>query len=304
MYLLIPAMHCLATGLLLGQEPAASETPIPGEKAFPGRAIRVPLGVKESKPVIPSVEELIEKSRDAKVEADRLWIVIEHAKSGGISLIDLDKDGSCYLIERERFRTGGDSPFKQPTGNFVRFGKTIPRALRENMMDLACRKSVLFGVGGVRPLSKVESTRMRLGVAGNYGRSVHTSLLAPFDQYPEAFREAVMSLLATARAMPLRKTVRGLVSAQFIDPRQAKRLTVLGGQTLVAVRDPGKEATVLPPAVAAARMPGRMVVVENEEDWQRVLSYLSGGTGQVKDKHCLISVGAHCYRLFVEPLGE
>lgn len=284
-------MHFFATGLLWGQES-------PGQKALPGGTVRVPLGVKESKPVIPSVEKLIERSREAKVAADRVWIVIEYAKNGGTSVIDLGNDGSCYLIEREQFRPGGSSPF------IVRFGKTIPRALRENMMDLACRKSVLFGVGGVRPLSKVESTRMRLGVAGNHGRSVHTSRLAPFDLYPEAFREAVMGLLAAARAMPLRKAVRGVVSAQFIDPRQAKRLTVLGGQTLVAVRDPGKEATVLSPAVAAARMPGRMVAVEKEEDWQRILSYLSGGTGQVRGDHCLISVGAHCYRLLVEPLGE
>jgi hypothetical protein len=298
MCLLIAAMHFLATGLLWGQEPAVSGVPIPGEKAFPGRAIRVPLGVKESKPVIPSIEKLIEKSRDAKVEADRVWIVIEHPKSGGMSVIDLDKDGSCYLMEREQFRQGG-SP-----SCIVRSGKTIPRALRENMIDLACRKSVLFGVGGVRLLSKVESTRMRLGVAANYGRSVYTSRPATFDQYPQAFREAVISLLAAARKLPLSEQARGIVSAQFVDPRQARRLTVLGGQALVAVRDPGKDATVLSPVVAAARMPGRMVVVEKEEDWQRVLSYLSGGTGQVRDDHCLISVGAHCYRLLVEPLGE
>ena len=293
MYLFIPVVCFFVTGLLCGQEPPVT----PGKSPVQG-AIRVPLGVKESKPAVPSVEKLIEKSRDAKVEADRVWIVIEHAKSVGMSVIDLDKDGSCYLMEREQFRQGG-SP-----SCIVRSGKTIPRALRENMIDLACRKSVLFGVGGVRLLSKVESTRVSLGVAANYGRNVYTSLPATFDQYPEAFREAVITLLAAARKLPLSEQARGIVSAQFIDPRQARRLTVLGGQALVAVRDPGKEATVLAPAVAAARMPGRMVVVDEEGDWQRILSYLSGGTGQVRDDHCLISVGAHCYRLFVEPVGE
>ena len=79
---------------------------------------------------------------------------------------------------------------------------------------------------------------------------------------------------------------------------------MLDGRALVAVRDPGKDAVILPPVVAASRMPGRKVAVEKEEDWKRVLSYLSGGTGQITGDHCLISLGAHTYRLLVEPIAE
>ncbi|MCP4849895.1 MAG: hypothetical protein GY899_18305 [Verrucomicrobiaceae bacterium] len=272
--------------------------PLPPGKTRLQGAIKVPLGVRESKPAVPSVEKLIEKSRDARVEADRAWIVIDHAGNGGVSVIDLNSEGECYLIERGG--TGNVETFSW----IVRGGNTIPRIIVDNMMDLACRKSVLFGVGGAGLLSRVDSGKMRLGVAANNGRSVHTSRSAGFNQYPAAFREGVLALLTAARALPLTKSVKGMVSAEFIDPRQARRLTVLEGKTLVAVRDPGKDAVVLSPVVAAARMPGRKVVAEKEEDWNRILSYLSGGTGQITGDHCLISLGVHTYRLFVEPIAE
>ena len=293
MFLFIPVVCFFATGLLSGQEPPVTrgKSPVQG-------AIRVPLGVKESKPVVPSVEKLIEKSREASVKADRAWIVIEHAGKGGVSVIDLDRDGHCYLMER------GGSGSGETSSWIVRSGNTIPRVISDNMMDLACRKSVLFGVSGTGLLSRVDSGRLRLGVAASNGRSVYTSRLAAFDQYPPDFREGVLGLLAAARTLPLTKSVRGMVSAEFIDPRQARRLTVLDGRVLVAVRDPGKDAVILPPVVAASRMPGRKVAVEKEEDWKRVLSYLSGGTGQNTGDHCLISLGVHTYRLLVEPIAE
>jgi hypothetical protein len=298
MYLFIPIVCFLATGLLCGQEPAIPKVPVPAGKPLVKGAIRVPLGVRESKPAVPSVEALIEKSREASVRSDRAWIVIEHAGKGGMSVIDLAGDGHCYLMERA-------GATKSETSSWiVRTGNTIPRAITDNMMQLASRKSVLFGVGGRRLLSRVDSGNLRLGVAANNGRSVHTSRPAALDQYPPDFMEGVLSLLAAARTLPLTKSVRGMVRAEFIDPRQARRLTVLDGRTLVAVRDPGRDATVLPPAVAAARMPGRRVAVDTEEDWKRILSYLSGGTGQINGDHCLISLGAHTYRLFVEPLSQ
>lgn len=298
MSLFIPLVCFFATGLLCGQEPPVPPVPELAGKSPVQAVIKVPLGVKESKPVVPSVEQLIEKSRQARVEADRAWIVIEHAKDGGVSVIDLSRDGECYLMER------GGSTKAETSSWIVRSGNTIPRAIGENMMDLACRKSMLFGVGGSSLLSKVDPGSLRLGVAANNGRSVHTSRSAAFHQYPQVFREAVLGLLAAARTLPITRSVRGIVTAEFIDPRQARRLTVLEGKVLVAVRDPGKDAVILSPVVAAARMPGRKVVVETEEDWKRILSYLSGGTGQVTGDHCLISLGAHTYRLFVEAIAE
>ena len=297
LYLFIPLVGFLATGLLCGQESSGKKFPIPELKAPIEGAIRVPLGIKESKPAVPSVEKLIEKSREASVEADQAWIDIEHSGNGGVSVIDLGADGYCYLMERG---AGGT----ETASWIIRGGNELPKSMRDNLLRLVSRKSVLFGVGGSRLLSRIDSGNLSLGVAANNGRSVYTSRPAAFGQYPADLREGVLAFLAAARKLQLAKSARGIVRAEFIDPRQARRLTVLEGKRLVAVRDPGAEAKVLPAAVAAARMPGRKVVVASEEDWKRILNYLSGGTGKVQGDHCLVSVGVHTYRLFVEALPE
>ncbi len=297
LYTFISLVSFLATALLCGQDPVAQKAPLPSGKVPVEGAIKVPLGIKESKPAVPSVEKLIEKSREASVEADQAWLILEHAGNGGVSVIDLGADGSCYLMER-----GFGS--KETSSWIVRGGNAIPKEIRDNLMALASRKSVLFGVGNRRLLSRIDSGNLRVGVAANNGSSVHASRPASFGQYPGDFREGVLGILAEARKLPVTKSARGIVRAEFIDPRQARRLTILDGKRLLAVRDPGREASDLPAAVAAARMPGRMVVVDSEEDWKRILSYLSGGTGQIRREHCLISVGVHTYRLFVEALAE
>ncbi len=297
LYTIIPLVSFLATALLCGQDPVAQKAPLPSGKVPVKGAIKVPLGIKESKPAVPSVEKLIEKSREASVEADQAWLILEHAGNGGVSVIDLGADGSCYLMER-------GSGSKETSSWIVRGGNAIPKEIRDNLMALASRKSVLFGVGNRRLLSRIDSGNLKVGVAANNGSSVHASRPASFGQYPGDFREGVLGILAEARKLPVTKSARGIVRAEFIDPRQARRLTILDGKRLLAVRDPGREASDLPAAVAAARMPGRMVVVDSEEDWKRILSYLSGGTGQVRGEHCLISVGVHTYRLFVEALAE
>ncbi len=295
----------LATCLLPAQEPPP---PIPGEEPprktdaepdpAPPKAVVVPLGKKEAKPAVPSVDQLLEASEEGEVEADTMWLIIEHAKRRGLTTIDVLEDGTCQLIERT-FGAGG-----RGDAIVVRAGKGVPASVSGTMMRHARRKTVLFGIGRDRLSLGAGSEQLRVGVAARHGRSVHTSPSAAFDAYPAEVREAVTALLQAARALPVAADVRAVVSAEFVDPRQARRLTAVGGQRLVAVRDPGRDATLLPPAVAAARMPGRKIVVRDALEWERIRSYMTaGGLDPDAGGQCLIAVGVQTFRLSVEVVG-
>ncbi len=298
----------LATCLLCGQE---LPPPIPGEEtARPEKVetvtesaeapkVRVlatlPLGLKDAKPVVPTIERLLLASESAKVPADSMWLIIEHAKRRGVTSIDVGRDGVCQLVERNFGEEGrGDALI-------VRSGKSVPTSIRTTMLELARQKGVLFGIGRDRLLLGAGADRLRIGVAANRGRSVRTSPSAAFDEYPEEVRKAATALLIAARSLPLLKDVKAVISTEFVDPRQARRLTVLEGRHLITVEDPGRDATLLPPAVAAARMPGRKIVVRDALEWEEIRSYLSAADQDPDvDGHCLISVGSQTYRLSVE----
>lgn len=310
----------LATCLLCGQE---LPPPIPGEEAPrpeppkvaevaevatpPGGVdarkvtplLTIPLGLKEAKPAVPTIEHLLQSSESAKVSADSMWITIEHAKRRGVTSIDVGRDGVCHLIERDFGESG------QGDAVIVRSGKSLPTSIRATMMGLARQKGILFGIGRDRLLLGTGGDQLRIGVASNHGRSVHTSPSAAFDEYPAEVREAATALLSAARKLPLLKDVKAVVSTEFVDPRRARRLTALEGQRLIVVDDPDRDATLLPPAVAAARMPGRKIVVRDALEWEEIRSYLSAaGLDPDIDGHCLISVGSQTYRLSVEVLGQ
>ena len=329
----ILASTCLATSLLSGQElpppipgeepsrpstpgtkdpdtpatktpPAAPQTGPVAKEPFGPRIpkaqplVKIPLGTKEVKPVVPTVDRLLESSESAKVEADSMWLIIEHAKRRGMTTIDVGSDGVCQLIERKFGETGRGDPV------IVRAGKSVPKSISSAMMDLARQKGVLFSIGRDRLLLGAGADRLQIGVAANRGRSVHTSPSAAFDEYPKEVRAAATALLEAARDLPMANDVQAVISAEFVDPRQARRLTTLGGSRLISVKDPGREATLLPPAVAASRMPGRKIVVRDALEWEKIRAYMTaGGLNPAADGQCLISVGSQVYRLSVEVVG-
>ena len=254
--------------------------------------------MRNAKPVVSSAEKLMRDSETAMVDGDQFWITIEHARGAGVTSIDVEPSGMCFVIER--LVVDGEL---LPT--VVRAGRELPGATRNAMLNQARKKSVLYGLGRDRVVQGGAAERMRMGVAARLGRSVHSSQSIPLDQYPPAVREATTKLLTTARTLPVVTSVYGIVTAEFVPPQQARRLTVLGGRRLVGVRDPGKEAKVLSATVAAARMPGRRVVVTDPVEWDRILGYLTGGgLEQEAASSCLIAVGSQVFRLDVEALGQ
>jgi len=268
------------------------------------RAVQIPLGIRDAKPIVPKTEELMRASEKGIVDGDTMWMTIDHARSQGVTTVDLGRDGLCFLIER-KVVDGKVAPL------VVRGGKGIPANVREAILQQARKKAVLFGLGRDRLLVGSGSQRMRLGVSARYGRSVHSSQSILFDEFPAEVRKAATDLLEAARILPVASIAKGVVSAEFVPPQQARRLTILSGRRLIAVRDPGKAATVLHPAVAAARMPGRSVVVLDELQWEQIQGYLTAGgtdpaaaTGPDRGTgQCLIAVGAQTYRLTVSPVG-
>ena len=124
----------------------------------------------------------------------------------------------------------------------------------------------------------------------------------PFSQYPEEFRESVAILMEETRRFPLNRNGLGVISSEFVNPRQAKRLTVISGQKLIAVKDPGKEAKSLSAIVGASRMPGRRIVVTDPTEWLRIITYLNYDKpgSESQEGQFLISVGAQTYRILVE----
>ena len=109
-------------------------------------------------------------------------------------------------------------------------------------------------------------------------------------------------MLEVSRTMSVNKEAMGILSAEFVNPAQARRLTVLQGQKLIAVKDPGKEAKKLSAIIAAARMPGRKVVVTDPDEWLRVVTYLNYNKrgANINEGRFLISVGKQTYRVFAE----
>ena len=75
---------------------------------------------------------------------------------------------------------------------------------------------------------------------------------------------------------------------------------------MIAVKDPGKDAKTLSAIIAAARMPGRKVVVSDPEEWLRVVTYLNYNKRgpNVNEGRFLISVGKQTYRVYAEKTAE
>ncbi len=313
------ACWALATPLLPGQgvplppppdgadavpaPPADPVAPVPKAEPVGPRGVEplagVPLGKLDAEPVVRSAEELLKESETASVEADTFWLGFDHAGGAGETFIDCEA-GLCFLLER-RVIDGQIGPL------VVRGGRGVPDQVRLEMLGQASRKSVLYAAGRGRIVGRAGAERMRLGVSARRGTSVHSSQSLPFDQYPAEVRAAATALLESARALPVASAAKGVVYAEFVMPQAARRMTVLQGQRLIGVRDPGKDEPLVAPAVMAARAPGRRIVVLDELQWEVVQNYLEAG-GTAPDprgvRSCLIGVGAATYRLFVETAGE
>ena len=256
--------------------------------------------VQKASPRIPSVEELLKKSKEGKVDADSMWLIIEHAKRSGLTAIDLQSDGSCWVLEKKVISGVNASPY------VVKYISKFPNQIGENLLSLGREKKILFADNSNFARSSINEEKLRIGVSSNNGRSVHTSPLISFSQYPDSFREAVTLVLELSRTMPVNKEAMGILSAEFVNPSQVRRLTVLQGQKLIAVKDPGKDAKTLSAIIAAARMPGRKVVVSDPEEWLRVVTYLNYNKRgpNVIEGRFLISVGKQTYRVYAEKTAE
>ena len=289
----------VAMCLLIGQEKLTTGSEDTGARGNV-QIDKVPLGVKEAKPKIPTVDELVEKSTKGEVEADSVWVIIEHAKGRGATAVDIRSDGSCWVMEKKLLSPGKLSPY------IVRSSTETPNGLGEKILNIAKKKSILFAESAGRASAAAGSERVKIGVSANNGRSVHSSPSVPFSQYPEEFRESVSVLMEATRRFPLNRNALGVISSEFVNPRQARRLTVLSGQKLIGVKDPGRDAKELSAIVSASRMPGRKIVVTDPTEWLRIITYLNydkPGT-EAKEGQCLISVGAQTYRIFVEQVSR
>lgn len=255
---------------------------------------------EKATPRIPSIEELLKKSQEGKVDADSVWLIIEHAKQRGVTAIDLQSDGSCWVLEKKVVSGVDTSQY------IVKYISELPNQIGEKLLSLGREKKILFADNSSFARSAINVEKLRVGVSSNNGRSVHTSPLIAFSQYPDSFREIVTLLLEVSRTMSVNKEAMGILSAEFVNPAQARRLTVLQGQKLIAVKDPGKEAKKLSAIIAAARMPGRKVVVTDPDEWLRVVTYLNYNKrgANINKGRFLISVGKQTYRVYAEKTVE
>lgn len=297
--LLTLILSFVAMCLLNGQEkspPGVKDTDQPGNV----QTDKVPLGVKKAKPKIPTVDELIKKSKKGEVEADSMWVIIEHAKGRGSTAVDIRSDGSCWVMEKKLLGPGKFSPY------IVRSSTEIPNGLGKEILSIAKKKSILFAESVGKASAEAGSERVKIGVSANNGRSVRSSSAVPFSQHPEKLRMSVSALIEVTRRFPLNRNALGVISSEFVDPRQARRLTVLSGQKLIAVKDPGRDAKELSAIVGASRMPGRKIVVTDPTEWLRIITYLNYDKpgSEAKEGQCLISVGAQTYRIFVEQVSR
>ena len=293
--LLTLILSFVPTSLLIGQDKLPIRSNDKGQKGQV-QVDKVPLGIKEAKPKVPTIEELLERGKKGEVDADSMWFIIEHAKERGVTAIDIRSDGSCWVMEKKVLGPGKTSPY------IIRSSNEIPNGLSEKILKIAKQKSILFAENVGRAVVAAGTERLKIGVSANNGRSVHSSPSVPFSQYPEEFRESVAILMEETRRFPLNRNGLGVISSEFVNPRQAKRLTVISGQKLIAVKDPGKEAKSLSAIVGASRTPGRRIVVTDPTEWLRIITYLNydkpGSDSQ--EGQFLISVGAQTYRILVE----
>lgn len=283
----------LATNLLFSQTVADSDK---SDKSKSRNNQNKGIKTQKASPVIPSVDELLEKSKEGNVEADSMWVVIDHAKGRGVTCIDIQSNGSCWVIEKTNLKGLATTPY------VVKYSPILANAMGKKLLSLASRKDILFADNKSFSKASKNAEKVKIGVSSNNGRSVHTSPLIPFSDYPESFRENLALVMQSARTMPLSREAMGVVSSEFVNPTQSRRLTVLQGQKLIAVKDPGKNAKVLSAIIAASRMPGRKVVVTDPEEWLKVITYLNynkAGSG-TREGRFLISVGKQTYRIFVE----
>ena len=293
--LLTLILSFVPTSLLIGQDKLPIRSNDKGQKGQV-QVDKVPLGIKEAKPKVPTIEELLERGKKGEVDADSMWFIIEHAKERGVTAIDIRSDGSCWVMEKKVLGPGKTSPY------IIRSSNEIPNGLSEKILKIAKQKSILFAENVGRAVVAAGTERLKIGVSANNGRSVHSSPSVPFSQYPEEFRESVAILMEETRRFPLNRNGLGVISSEFVNPRQAKRLTVISGQKLIAVKDPGKEAKSLSAIVGASRTPGRRIVVTDPTEWLRIITYLNydkpGSDSQ--EGQFLISVGVQTYRILVE----
>ena len=293
--LLTLILSFVPTSLLIGQDKLPIRSNDKGQKGQV-QVDKVPLGIKEAKPKVPTIEELLERGKKGEVDAESMWFIIEHAKERGVTAIDIRSDGSCWVMEKKVLGPGKTSPY------IIRSSNEIPNGLSEKILKIAKQKSILFAESVGRAVAAAGTERLKIGVSANNGRSVHSSPSVPFSQYPEEFRESVAILMEETRRFPLNRNGLGVISSEFVNPRQAKRLTVISGQKLIAVKDPGKEAKSLSAIVGASRMPGRRIVVTDPTEWLRIITYLNYDKpgSESQEGQFLISVGAQTYRILVE----
>ena len=293
--LLTLILSFVPTSLLIGQDKLPIRSNDKGQKGQV-QVDKVPLGIKEAKPKVPTIEELLERGKKGEVDADSMWFIIEHAKERGVTAIDIRSDGSCWVMEKKVLGPGKTSPY------IIRSSNEIPNGLSEKILKIAKQKSILFAENVGRAVVAAGTERLKIGVSANNGRSVHSSPSVPFSQYPEEFRESVAILMEETRRFPLNRNGLGVISSEFVNPRQAKRLTVISGQKLIAVKDPGKEAKSLSAIVGASRTPGRRIVVTDPTEWLRIITYLNYDKpgSESQEGQFLISVGAQTYRILVE----
>ena len=226
--LLTLILSFVPTSLLIGQDKLPIRSKDKGQKGQV-QGDKVPLGIKEARPKVPTIEELLERGKKGEVDADSMWFIIEHAKERGVTAIDIRSDGSCWVMEKKVLGPGKTSPY------IIRSSNEIPNGLSEKILKIAKQKSILFAENVGRAVAAAGTERLKIGVSANNGRSVHSSPSVPFSQYPEEFRESVAILMEETRRFPLNRNGLGVISSEFVNPRLAKRLTVISGQKLIAV---------------------------------------------------------------------
>ena len=89
---------------------------------------------QKASPRIPSVEELLKKSQEGKVDADSMWLIIEHAKRRGVTAIDLQSDGSCWVLEKKVIEGVNDSTYN------AKYISKFSNQLGKRLLDLGREK--------------------------------------------------------------------------------------------------------------------------------------------------------------------
>ena len=64
----------------------------------------------------------MEKSKKGQVDADSMWVIIEHAKGRGVTAVDIRSDGSCWIMEKKLLGPGKLSPYIIRSSNEIPMG--------------------------------------------------------------------------------------------------------------------------------------------------------------------------------------